>query len=108
MKRKYQDCEEVRNLSVLNVLLFLLQMVTKPKDSRDVHELAISKEQFERREKNRESIYSGFISNRPVRSYCLHRMFTLYTHVDHIGCKSFAFVLLLSMGKDYVFDLTCP
>ncbi|XP_022088750.1 structural maintenance of chromosomes flexible hinge domain-containing protein 1-like [Acanthaster planci] len=42
------------------------RMITKPKDSRDVHELTISKEEFERREKNRESIYSGFISNRPV------------------------------------------
>ena len=41
-------------------------MVSKPKDSKDVHELTISKEEFEKKEKNNESIYSGYIRNRKV------------------------------------------
>ncbi|CAH1772323.1 unnamed protein product, partial [Owenia fusiformis] len=40
------------------------RMISKAKGSNDVHELNISKEEFERKEKNRESIYSGFIRNR--------------------------------------------
>uniref|UniRef100_A0A6P8HCY5 Structural maintenance of chromosomes flexible hinge domain-containing protein 1-like isoform X2 n=1 Tax=Actinia tenebrosa TaxID=6105 RepID=A0A6P8HCY5_ACTTE len=40
------------------------RMVTKTKDCNDVHELSISKEEFERKEKNKESIYSGTIRNR--------------------------------------------
>jgi hypothetical protein len=41
-------------------------MISKSRDSRDVHELTISKEEFERKEKNKEAIYSGFIRNRKV------------------------------------------
>jgi hypothetical protein len=41
-------------------------MITKTKDCSDVHELTISKEEFERKEKNKESIYSGTIRNRRV------------------------------------------
>ncbi|XP_059139967.1 structural maintenance of chromosomes flexible hinge domain-containing protein 1-like [Physella acuta] len=40
------------------------RMISKPKDSTDVHEMVISKEEFEKREKNNQSIYSGFIRNR--------------------------------------------
>ncbi|XP_071952834.1 structural maintenance of chromosomes flexible hinge domain-containing protein 1-like [Antedon mediterranea] len=39
-------------------------MISKPKGSKDVHELTVSKEEFERRERMRESIYSGYIHNR--------------------------------------------
>ena len=46
--------------------LFTHQMISKSKDSKDVHELTISKEDFERKEKNKESIYSGVIRNRKV------------------------------------------
>ena len=41
-------------------------MITKTRSSRDVHELTISKEEFERKEKNREAIYTGYIRNRQV------------------------------------------
>ncbi|XP_076437622.1 structural maintenance of chromosomes flexible hinge domain-containing protein 1-like [Babylonia areolata] len=40
------------------------RMISKPKGSFDVHELIISKEEFEKREKNNQSIYSGVIHNR--------------------------------------------
>ncbi|NXY74727.1 SMHD1 protein, partial [Glareola pratincola] len=40
------------------------RMISKPANSQDVHELVLSKEDFEKKEKNRESIYSGYIRNR--------------------------------------------
>ena len=39
-------------------------MISKPKDSVDVHELTISKDEFERKERNHEQIYTGYIRNR--------------------------------------------
>lgn len=42
-------------------------MISKPAGSPDVHEFVMSKEDFERKELNREDIYSGFIRNRKVR-----------------------------------------
>lgn len=43
-------------------------MISKPADSQDVHELVLSKEDFEKKEKNKEAIYCGFIRNRKVSS----------------------------------------
>ena len=43
-------------------------MISKPADSQDVHELVLSKEDFEKKEKNKEAIYSGYIRNRKVNS----------------------------------------
>ncbi|XP_075441381.1 structural maintenance of chromosomes flexible hinge domain-containing protein 1 isoform X3 [Ascaphus truei] len=40
------------------------QVITKPSDSQDVHEFVLSKEDFEKKEKNKEAIYTGFIRNR--------------------------------------------
>ncbi|XP_073187567.1 structural maintenance of chromosomes flexible hinge domain-containing protein 1 isoform X6 [Lepidochelys kempii] len=40
------------------------RMISKPADSHDVHELFLSKEDFEKKEKNKEAIYSGYIRNR--------------------------------------------
>lgn len=42
------------------------RMITKPVGSPDVHELVLSKEEFERKERNNEEIYSGYIRNRKV------------------------------------------
>ena len=41
-------------------------MITRPRGFKDVHELMISKEEFEQKEKNREAIYTGYIRNRKV------------------------------------------
>ncbi|XP_043921496.1 structural maintenance of chromosomes flexible hinge domain-containing protein 1 [Protopterus annectens] len=41
-----------------------VRMISKPAEYQDVHELIISKEDFEKREKNKEAIYSGYIRNR--------------------------------------------
>ncbi|KAJ8376703.1 hypothetical protein SKAU_G00072830 [Synaphobranchus kaupii] len=40
------------------------RMITKPAGAMDVHELLLSKEEFEKKEKNKEDIYKGFILNR--------------------------------------------
>ncbi|XP_030908704.2 structural maintenance of chromosomes flexible hinge domain-containing protein 1 [Melopsittacus undulatus] len=40
------------------------RMISKPAESHDVHELVLSKEDFEKKEKNKEAIYSGYIQNR--------------------------------------------
>ncbi|KAM6135520.1 structural maintenance of chromosomes flexible hinge domain-containing protein 1 isoform 2-T2 [Pterocles gutturalis] len=40
------------------------RMISKPAESQDVHELVLSKEEFEKKEKNKEAIYSGYIRNR--------------------------------------------
>ena len=44
------------------------QMITRPRGFKDVHELMISKEEFEQKEKNREAIYTGYIRNRKVKT----------------------------------------
>ena len=41
-------------------------MITRPRGYKDVHELMISKEEFEQKERNREAIYTGYIRNRKV------------------------------------------
>ncbi|KAL4635247.1 structural maintenance of chromosomes flexible hinge domain-containing protein 1 [Arapaima gigas] len=41
-----------------------VRMITRPAGSLDIHELVLSKEEFERKEKNKEDIYCGFIRNR--------------------------------------------
>ena len=50
--------------------MFVPQMISKSSMSQDVHELVISKEDFEEKEKNREAIYSGYIRNRKVSVKC--------------------------------------
>ena len=41
-------------------------MITRGHGSKDVHEMRISKDDFEQKEKNHEAIYSGYIRNRKV------------------------------------------
>lgn len=43
-----------------------VRMISKPASSPDVHEFIMSKDDFERKERNKEDIYSGFIRNRKV------------------------------------------
>ena len=53
-------------MKVASIHLNFPQMISRPKEAQDVHELTISKEEFEQKEKNHESIYSGYIRNRKV------------------------------------------
>ncbi|KAM6977635.1 LOW QUALITY PROTEIN: structural maintenance of chromosomes flexible hinge domain-containing protein 1 [Aplochiton taeniatus] len=45
------------------------RMITRSLGSPDVHELILSKEEFERKERNKEEIYSGYIRNRKVGDF---------------------------------------
>ena len=46
-------------------------MISRPQGSQDVNELIISKEEFEKKERNNEDIYSGFIRKRKVKQKAL-------------------------------------
>uniref|UniRef100_A0A3P9NN12 Structural maintenance of chromosomes flexible hinge domain containing 1 n=1 Tax=Poecilia reticulata TaxID=8081 RepID=A0A3P9NN12_POERE len=46
-----------------------VRMISKPRSSPDVHELALSKDEFEKKEKNKEDVYKGTILNRKVRDF---------------------------------------
>ncbi|EQB79087.1 elastin microfibril interface located protein 2-like protein [Camelus ferus] len=61
--RNEVGCGERGEEKVLN------QMISKPADSQDVHELVLSKEDFEKKEKNKEAIYSGYIRNRKISMF---------------------------------------
>ncbi|XP_039206965.1 structural maintenance of chromosomes flexible hinge domain-containing protein 1 isoform X2 [Crotalus tigris] len=43
-----------------------VRMISKPANSQDVHEFILSKEDFEKKERNKESVYSGYIRNRKL------------------------------------------
>jgi len=43
------------------------RIITKPPNSHDVHEFTMSTEEFKRREKNKENIFSGYIRNRKAK-----------------------------------------
>ncbi|XP_039253574.2 structural maintenance of chromosomes flexible hinge domain-containing protein 1-like isoform X2 [Styela clava] len=45
------------------------RIITRPKGSCDVHEFTLSKDEFKRKEANKETIYSGYIRNRPPCDY---------------------------------------
>lgn len=55
------------------------RMISKPTDSQDVHELVLSKEDFEKKEKNKEAIYSGYIRNRKVWRPLPSRLLSCYS-----------------------------
>lgn len=51
-------------------------MISKSADTQDVHELVLAKEDFEKKEKNKEAIYSGYIRNRKVMQWHLSGLVT--------------------------------
>lgn len=60
-------------------------MISKPADSKDVHELVLSKEDFEKKEKNKEAIYKGYIRNRKVRNLNYLLSYTKYLKKGHLS-----------------------
>lgn len=44
-------------------------MISKPVGFPDVHELILSKEEFQKKERNKEDVYKGTILNRKVRVF---------------------------------------
>ena len=62
-------------------------MITKTDNCADVHELCISKEEFERKEQRRESIYSGQIYNRRVGMTMMLHQFFVVIHAEMVVQK---------------------
>ncbi|KAH9383739.1 hypothetical protein HPB48_025505 [Haemaphysalis longicornis] len=77
------------------------RMITKPKDSKDVHELVISKEEFERREKEKGLIYSGNILNRKARLHSFIPGDASHVSVEEEGLRQ---VILEEVDKE---QFTC-
>ncbi|CAL1539296.1 unnamed protein product [Lymnaea stagnalis] len=81
------------------------RMISKPKDSADVHELSISKEEFEKREKNNQSIYTGFIRNRkpgdathiPVEDEHIIKLIG-----EEVGRESFTAVVIQGVSLQHI------
>ncbi|KAK3699756.1 hypothetical protein QZH41_015606, partial [Actinostola sp. cb2023] len=80
------------------------RMITKTKDCTDVHELCISKEEFERREKNKESIYSGTIRNRrpgDVSHVCHDEESVCKLIKEEVNKKSFTAVVITGVSVQH-------
>ncbi|XP_062336135.1 structural maintenance of chromosomes flexible hinge domain-containing protein 1 [Osmerus eperlanus] len=82
------------------------RMITKPVGCPDVHELVLSKEEFERKERNKEDIYSGFIRNRKVgdsshvkdeEERFLHGLIA-----EEVGKESFTAVVVTGVQPEHI------
>uniref|UniRef100_A0A8C8GS92 SMC hinge domain-containing protein n=1 Tax=Oncorhynchus tshawytscha TaxID=74940 RepID=A0A8C8GS92_ONCTS len=82
------------------------RMITKPAGSPDVHELIISKEEFERKERNKEDIYSGFIRNRKMADSSHVRddeeRFLHGLIAEEVGKDSFTAVVVTGVQPEHV------
>ncbi|XP_054753736.2 structural maintenance of chromosomes flexible hinge domain-containing protein 1-like [Lytechinus pictus] len=81
------------------------RMISKPKDSKDVHEMTVSKDEFERREKCKEDIYKGIIHNRqpgegshlPPEDEILHSLIK-----EEEGKENFTHVVITSVKSQHI------
>ncbi|XP_019402215.1 PREDICTED: structural maintenance of chromosomes flexible hinge domain-containing protein 1 [Crocodylus porosus] len=82
------------------------RMISKPTDSQDVHELVLSKEDFEKKEKNREAIYSGYIRNRkPADSTHITTDDERFLHnliIEERDKKSFTAVVITGVQPQHI------
>ncbi|CAM1306290.1 TMPRSS15 (predicted), partial [Pycnogonum litorale] len=81
------------------------RMITKPSNTKDVHELCISKKEFEKREKNKQSIYKGFIHNRKPGDF--HHVLSEDEHLreiimDEVNKDSFTCVVINGISPEHV------
>ncbi|XP_056603015.1 structural maintenance of chromosomes flexible hinge domain-containing protein 1 [Triplophysa dalaica] len=83
-----------------------VRIISKPTGSPDVHEFIMSKEDFERKEKNREHIYSGFIRNRkPGDSTHLNVSEEQFLHslvLEEEGKETFTAVVITGVQAEHV------
>ncbi|XP_051796330.1 structural maintenance of chromosomes flexible hinge domain-containing protein 1-like [Acanthochromis polyacanthus] len=86
------------------------RMISKPVGSPDVHELVLSKEEFERKEKNKEEIFSGVILNRKpgdsshIKNNDERLLQNLITE-EH-GKESFTAVVITGVQSEHITFLT--
>ncbi|XP_009301910.2 structural maintenance of chromosomes flexible hinge domain-containing protein 1 isoform X1 [Danio rerio] len=83
-----------------------VRMISKPASSPDVHEFIMSKDDFERKERNKEDIYSGFIRNRKPGD-CSHvdkseEMFLQSIMREEIGKESFTAVVITGIQQEHI------
>uniref|UniRef100_A0A8D3C7E6 Structural maintenance of chromosomes flexible hinge domain containing 1 n=1 Tax=Scophthalmus maximus TaxID=52904 RepID=A0A8D3C7E6_SCOMX len=82
------------------------RMISKPVGSPDVHELVLSKEDFERKERNKEDIYSGVIRNRkPGDSSHVNKDNERFLHAliaEESGKESFTAVVITGIGPQHI------
>uniref|UniRef100_A0A3B5LUP6 Structural maintenance of chromosomes flexible hinge domain containing 1 n=1 Tax=Xiphophorus couchianus TaxID=32473 RepID=A0A3B5LUP6_9TELE len=82
-----------------------VRMISKPRNSPDVHELVLSKDEFEKKEKNKEDVYQGTILNRKPGDF---------SHITHEECflqdiikeetrkESFTAVVITGVCHDHI------
>nr|XP_015209938.1 PREDICTED: structural maintenance of chromosomes flexible hinge domain-containing protein 1 [Lepisosteus oculatus] len=82
------------------------RMISKPPESVDVHELILCKDDFEKREKNNEAIYSGYIRNRkPGDSFHITSDDERFLHgiiMEESGKDSFTTVVITGVLQDHI------
>ncbi|XP_072234898.1 structural maintenance of chromosomes flexible hinge domain-containing protein 1 [Leuresthes tenuis] len=82
-----------------------VKMITKPASSPDVHELILSKEEFERKEENNEDVYKGTILNRkPCDSshVALEERFLRSIIAEEYGKESFTAVVITGVKPNHI------
>ncbi|XP_076146562.1 structural maintenance of chromosomes flexible hinge domain-containing protein 1 isoform X2 [Alosa pseudoharengus] len=82
------------------------RIITKPAASPDVHEFVMSKEDFERKEKNKEDIYCGVIRNRKPGD-CAHivaeeELFLQALIAEEEGKESFTAVVITGIQSEHI------
>ncbi|XP_066536910.1 structural maintenance of chromosomes flexible hinge domain-containing protein 1 [Hoplias malabaricus] len=83
-----------------------VRIISKPVSSLDVHEFVMSKEDFERKERNKEEIYSGIIRNRKPGD-CSHvkvdeDRFLQSLILEEGGKESFTAIVISRIQPDHV------
>ncbi|XP_069552437.1 structural maintenance of chromosomes flexible hinge domain-containing protein 1 [Brachyistius frenatus] len=85
------------------------RMISKPKGSPDVHELVLSKEEFEKKERNKEDVYSGIIKNRkPGDSSHVTKDDGRFLHAliaEEKGNESFTAVVITGVQPEHITHL---
>ncbi|XP_051796327.1 structural maintenance of chromosomes flexible hinge domain-containing protein 1 isoform X2 [Acanthochromis polyacanthus] len=86
------------------------RMISKPVGSPDVHELVLSKEEFVRKEKNKEDVFSGVIVNRKPgsSSHILNNdeRFLQALIAEECGKESFTAVVITGVQPEHITFLT--
>ncbi|XP_041823548.1 structural maintenance of chromosomes flexible hinge domain-containing protein 1 [Melanotaenia boesemani] len=82
-----------------------VKMITKTASSPDVHEFSLSKQEFERKQENKEAIFSGVILNRKPcdSSHVKDKEHFLHALIDEeAGKKSFTAVVITGIKPEHI------
>ncbi|XP_073343954.1 structural maintenance of chromosomes flexible hinge domain-containing protein 1 [Pagrus major] len=83
-----------------------VRMISKPAGSPNVHELILSEEEFKRKERNKEEVYNGIITNRmPGNSSHVKNDDERFLHAliaEESGKESFTAVVITEIRPDHI------